>query len=237
VSDVIRKPQPLLFRARSYMAFVLAPQSPIADWLADFDASIECSKGIFAHHPVALDMSTVTLNPDEIAHLIANLSERSIRVLGIEGISPNGAEEGLPPILRDGRDGQTFQLPDQAIVVNSVVAQKQEKKMASLLIEEPVRSGQSIVHIKGDVTVLGSVGSGAEIIAGGSIHIYGTLRGRAMAGVTGDNRARIFCHRIEAELLAIDSHYKMADDFAADLRSQPTQAWLEGKTLRISAIN
>ena len=119
-------------------------------------------------------------------------------------------------------------------MVNSV-AEKQ--KLASLLVEGRVRSGQSIVHIDGDVTVLGSVGSGAEIIAGGSIHIYGTLRRRALAGITGDNRARIFCHRAEAELLAINSHYKMAADFAPDLQSQPIQAWLEGETLKISAIN
>ena len=131
---------------------------------------------------------------------------------------------------------QAFQLSDGVVVANNVAAQKQAKR-ASLLIEKTVRSGQSIVHMEGDVTVLGSVGSGAEIIAGGSIHIYGTLRGRAMAGVTGDSRARIFCHRAEAEFLAIDSHYKMADDFEADLQSQPIQAWLEGKTLKISAIN
>jgi len=236
VSNVIRKPQPLPFRARSYMAFVLAPVPPVADWLADLDASIECSKGVFARHPVALDMSAVNLNPAEIAHLIVNLRERNIRVLGIEGLVPNGAEEKLPPILRDGLDGQAFQLSDGVVVANNVAAQKQAKR-ASLLIEKTVRSGQSIVHMEGDVTVLGSVGSGAEIIAGGSIHIYGTLRGRAMAGVTGDSRARIFCHRAEAEFLAIDSHYKMADDFEADLQSQPIQAWLEGKTLKISAIN
>jgi len=217
------------------MAFVLVPQQPIPDWLADLDASVECSKGIYSHHPVALDMSAVNLNPDEIAHLIANLSERNIRVLGIEGITPQGAEETLPPILRAGRVEQPFRLPDQTVVEHSI-AEKQQK-MASLLVEGRVRSGQSIVHIDGDVTVLGSVGSGAEIIAGGSIHIYGTLRGRAIAGITGDNRARIFCHRAEAELLAIDSHYKMAADFAPDLESQPIQAWLEGETLKISAIN
>jgi len=228
-------PQPLPSQARSYMAFVLAPRQPIPDWLADLDASIECSKGIYSHHPVALDMSAVNLTPDEIAHLIANLSERSIRVLGIEGITPDGAEGTLPPILRAGRVEQPFQLPDQTVVVNSV-AEKQQK-LASLLVEGRVRSGQSVVHIEGDVTVLGSVGSGAEIIAGGSIHIYGTLRGRALAGIAGDTRARIFCHRAEAELLAIDSHYKMAADFAPDLQSQPIQAWLEGETLRISAIN
>ena len=234
MSTVTPKVSPLPFRARSYMAFVLAPQQPIPDWLADLDASIECSMGIYSHHPVALDMSAVNLTPDEIAHLIANLSERSIRVLGIEGITPDGAEGTLPPILRSGRVEQPFQLPDQTVVVNSV-AEKQ--KLASLLVEGRVRSGQSIVHIDGDVTVLGSVGSGAEIIAGGSIHIYGTLRGRALAGITGDNRARIFCHRAEAELLAINSHYKMAADFAPDLQSQPIQAWLEGETLKISAIN
>ena len=217
------------------MAFVLAPQQPIPDWLADLDASIEYSKGIYSHHPVALDMSAVNLNPGEIAHLIENLSERGIRVLGIEGVTPDGAEGTLPPILRAGRVEQPFQLPNQTVVVNSV-AEKQQK-LASLLVEGRVRSGQSVVHIDGDVTVLGSVGSGAEIIAGGSIHIYGTLRGRALAGITGDNRARIFCHRAEAELLAIDSHYKMAADFAPDLQSQPIQAWLEGETLRISAIN
>jgi septum site-determining protein MinC len=216
------------------MAFVLAPQQPIQDWLADLDASIECSKGIYLHHPVALDLSAVNLTPEEIAHLIANLSDRSIRVLGIEGITPDGVEVTLPPILRSGRVEQPFQLPDQTVVVNTV-AEKQ--KAASLLVEGRVRSGQSVVHIEGDVTVLGSVGSGAEIIAGGSIHIYGTLRGRALAGIAGDTRARIFCHRAEAELLAIDSHYKMAADFAPDLQSQPIQAWLEGETLKISTIN
>ena len=69
-----------------------------------------------------------------------------------------------------------------------------------------MRSGQSVVFMEGDITVLGSVGSGAEIIAGGSIHVYGALRGRALAGATGDARARIFCHSVEAELLAIDSY-------------------------------
>ena len=100
-----------------------------------------------------------------------------------------------------------------------------------------MRSGQSVVFVEGDVTVLGSVGSGAEIVAGGSVHIYGTLRGRAMAGANGNSRARIFCHRVEAELLAIDSYYKTADDIEESLRRGPVQAWLEGETLKISALN
>ena len=75
-----------------------------------------------------------------------------------------------------------------------------------------MRSGQSVVFPEGDVTVLGSVGSGAEIVAGGSIHVYGTLRGRAMAGVNGNSAARIYCQKIEAELLAIDGYYQTAEE-------------------------
>ena len=124
MSNVIRKTQPLPFRARSYMAFVLAPVPPVADWLADLDASIECSKGVFARHPVALDMSAVNLNPAEIAHLIVNLRDRNIRVLGIEGLVTDGEEEELPPILRHGLDGQAFQLSDGAVEANNVAVQK-----------------------------------------------------------------------------------------------------------------
>ena len=219
MSTATSQRQSLMFRARSYMAFVLTARTPLADWLADLDASIERSKGFFSRHPVALDLSAVDLSSDAIAHLVANLSERSIRVLGIEGAKPPDAEGELPPILRGGRDGLTFELPDHAVVVDSAPAQKQQ--LSSMLVEGPVRSGQSVVFIEGDVTVLGSVGSGAEIVAGGSIHIYGPLRGRALAGATGNARARIFCHRVEAELLAINSYYRTADDIE-DEPAQPT---------------
>jgi septum site-determining protein MinC len=94
-----------------------------------------------------------------------------------------------------------------------------------------------VVFPEGDVTVLGSVGSGAEIVAGGSIHVYGTLRGRAMAGINGNSSARIFCQKIEAELLAIDGYYQTAEEIADSLRNRPAQAWLEGEMLRITPLN
>jgi len=88
------------------------------------------------------------------------------------------------------------------------------------------------------VTVLGSVGSGAEIVAGGSIHVYGALRGRAMAGISGNSAARIFCQKIEAELLAIGTgYYQTAEEIDASLRNRPAQAWLEGDTMKITALN
>ena len=233
---VVATRQSLMFRARSYMAFVLSPQPPIESWLADLDASIEHTKGLFSHHPVALDLSTTDLDEKGIVSVVASLNERQIRVLGIEGMTVADPGEILPPALRGGREGLAFQLPPGAVAVENARTQKQPKK-ASLFIEKPVRSGQSIIFTDGDVIVIGSVGSGAEVIAGGSIHVYGALRGRAIAGVTGDECARIFCRRVEAEFLAIDSYYKTADDIGADLQSKPIQAWLDGKMLMISALH
>jgi septum site-determining protein MinC len=236
VSSVIRQRQSLMFRARSYTSFVIMPRAPIMEWLSDLDASLESSKGFFAGYPVVVDLSAVTLSTHGIIELLAGLADRNIRVLGVEGIDPSAAAPGLPPILRPGRGAEPVILPesDSAPVVP---AAPKIREPQSLMIEDPVRSGQTIVFTEGDITVLGSVGSGAEVVAGGSIHIYGTLRGRAMAGATGNARARIFCHRVEAELLAIDAHYKTADDIDDSVRRGPAQAWLEDGTLKISAMS
>src|SRR5882672_9023695 len=107
----------------------------------------------------------------------------------------------------------------------------------SLPLESPIRSGQSVTFPYGDITVLGSVSSGAEVVAGGSIHIYGALRGRAMAGSMGNARARIFCSRSEAELISIDGYYRTAEDMDARLRSRPAQCWLEDGVLSIAALD
>jgi septum site-determining protein MinC len=238
VSSLTLQRQSLTFRARSYTAFVFTPQPPIADWLALLDATLQRSKGFFAGHPVALDLSAAELSADEVVQLIADLQARHVRVLGIEGIEPNGVDPRLPPLLRGGRV-QELELAEAAVAPDAAAAAPAPKKQeaASLLIDSPVRSGQSVAFIEGDVTVLGSVASGAEIIAGGSIHIYGTLRGQAMAGAAGSRRARIFCHRFEAELLAIGPYYKTADEIEDSLRRGPIQAWLDGNTLQISAMH
>ncbi len=242
MTSVIRQRQSLMFRARSYTSFVIMPRPPIVEWLSDLDASLESSRGFFAGYPIVVDLSAVTLSPNGIAELLASLADRNIKVLGIEGLDPSTAAPGLPPILRPGRGSEPV-VPPQADSAPDAVAPApapmlmKAKEPQSLMIEDPVRSGQTIVFIEGDITVLGSVGSGAEVVAGGSIHIYGTLRGRAMAGASGNARARIFCHRVEAELLAIDTFYKTAEDIDDSLRRGPAQAWLEGSTLKISAMS
>ena len=118
----------------------------------------------------------------------------------------------------------------------TVVKAPEAPRPVSLVVSESVRSGQSIVFREGDVTVIGSVSSGAEIIAGGSIHIYGTLRGRAFAGASGDPGARIFCRSLEAELLAINGLYRVADRLEQGLRGRPVQAWLEGKAIAMAPL-
>jgi septum site-determining protein MinC len=216
-------------RGRSYVAFVFSPVVPIVGWLEEIDATLARSPGFFVGKPVVLDLSAVDLSQPAIAHLGANLEQRNIRVLGIEGVDAALVTTSMPPLLTGGRSCMLTQ--------NEPKKPEAKPKPMSLLLDSPVRSGQSIVFAEGDVTVVGSVGSGAEIVAGGSIHVYGTLRGRAMAGVNGNSAARIYCQKIEAELLAIDGYYRTAEDIGATLRNRPAQAWLDGDIMRISPLN
>ena len=100
-----------------------------------------------------------------------------------------------------------------------------------------MRSGQSITFEHGDITILGSVASGAEVVAGGSIHVYGALRGRAIAGLAGRSGARVYCRRLHAELVAIDGVYQTAEDMPPERIGTPSCAWLDGDLMRITPID
>ena len=99
-----------------------------------------------------------------------------------------------------------------------------------------VRSGQQLYAENRDLSVLATVGAGAEVIADGSIHIYGTLRGRALAGANGNEEARIFCRDFHAELVAIAGRYKVLDDIPDNLRGKAVQVWLEQDQIMIAAL-
>jgi septum site-determining protein MinC len=105
-----------------------------------------------------------------------------------------------------------------------------------MLQTAPIRSGQQIYAEQRDLTVLGTVGAGAEVIADGSIHIYGALRGRALAGARDNPQARIFCREFHAELVAIAGHYRVMEDIPAEVRGKPAQVWLEHGTIHIAAL-
>lgn len=101
---------------------------------------------------------------------------------------------------------------------------------------QPVRSGQQVYAQGRDLTVCAMVGNGAEVIADGSIHIYGSLRGRALAGARGDVHARIFCREFHAELVAVAGQYRVMESIPEELRGKPVQIWLEHDKLQIAVM-
>ena len=216
---------PIRLRGRSFLAFVLVPYAPIPAWLAELEKWRKSSPDFFTGKPIILDLAKVSLNGPEIAQLVESLRECGVRVMGLENTEADGLDHKVPPLLKGGRPA------------TGAEAASRREEPNSLVIERPIRSGQSIVFLNGDVTVLGSVSSGAEIVAGGSIHVYGALRGRAMAGSMGNMRARIFCSKNEAELISIDGYYRTAEDMDATLRGRPGQCWLQDRVLTIAALD
>lgn len=228
------------------MALVLAPELPLQGWLNALDTQMERSPNFFDARPVVLDLTGIPREQQGVAEFIQLLEQRGIRIIGTEGAHPSwaGIEAWGRPMPTPSKPGRPVEIPEPQ-PVQQTAAQPQahaEPEPASaasanaLVIDQPVRSGQTVVFERGDVTVLGSVASGAEIMAGGSIHIYGTLRGRAIAGVGGNGTARIFCNKLQAELLAIDGVYQTADDMPARLIGKPVQVWLDADQMKISVL-
>lgn len=240
----------LRLRGRTFLALVLAAENPIAEWLADLDEWLRRSPGFFVGRPVVLDLGAVPLGKEEIAALMAELKARDIRPMGIEGTKQSLLGDGMPPLVSGGKQVDSAlpsAMPEPQTELRSdadadpapeaeAATGGPSEKARSLLVDTSVRSGQSIIFPQGDVTIVGSVGWGAEVIAGGSIHVYGALRGRAIAGSTGSANARIFCGKLEAELLAIDGLYWTAEDMPTELRGQQVQVWLDSDELKMGAL-
>jgi septum site-determining protein MinC len=243
------------FRGRNFLALVLKPELPLATWLAELDEWLTRSPGFFAGKPLILDLAGLSFTRSDIAGLIGELKGRAIRILGIEGADASVLDGTLPPLLTGGRTAGSVEAVEAIAARPSAAGEparsappaEQPAKDASattlrhqvpsLLIETPVRSGQTVVNEDGDVIVLGSVASGAEVIAAGSIHVYGALRGRALAGAYGNESARVFCRRFEAELIAVGGYYKVTEDTVSHLRQKPVQAWLSGNELKIESLD
>jgi len=113
--------------------------------------------------------------------------------------------------------------------------QQEEPAPENKLITQPIRSGQR-VYAKGDLIVTATVSAGAEILAEGNIHVYGSLRGRALAGVLGKVDSRIFCSDLQAELISIAGIYKVSDDLDPETAHRPVQISLDNQTLIIEDI-
>ena len=108
----------------------------------------------------------------------------------------------------------------------------------SKFIKQPIRSGQRVYAKGGDLVILGMVNHGAEVMADGNIHIYAPLRGRALAGLDGNSESRIFCHSMEAELVAVAGNYRVFEEKVPDdLYKKSVQIYLDGEQLKIIPLD
>ncbi len=239
--EVEASPLPTIaIRGRSVMALVLAPEPPLAAWLQGLDRHMAGAAGFFADRAVIASLAAIAASgPGVAAEALEGLNQRRLRLVGVEGIDPSllaGTPWERLPVLPAGNGGRG----DRPVGVPRASEPAPEPAPAphvpSLLIEGPIRSGQTILFEDGDVTIVGSVSSGAEVMAGGSIHVYGALRGRAIAGIRGGGESRIFCSRLEAEMVAVDHLYRTAENWGAGLHGNAVQIRREQRSLRLSPL-
>lgn len=233
VNIALTKKPKLRFSGRSFLAFVIEPAEPVDEWLADLDKLARQSIGFFVNRPVVIDLSAVDADKVSARALVEAIKARGVRIIAVEGADPAWFDPALAPIARGMESGRIVDFTEGGAGKGDL-PEEDAPLAGSRLVEGPVRSGQSIFHAGGDLTVVGSVASGAEVAAAGSVHIYGALRGRAIAGAMGDGTARIFCRKFEAELIAIDGCYQTAEQSPVDLIDKPVQIRLDGDTFEMN---
>ncbi|WP_029921834.1 septum site-determining protein MinC [Nevskia soli] len=139
---------------------------------------------------------------------------------------------GLAVVSKDSGKGAAA-APEPAKAAPQAAAPAAGPRRAARIITEPVRSGQQIYAEYGDLVVLNTVSPGAEVIADGCVHVYGKLAGRAIAGARGDEGARVFCRKLEAELIAIAGIYAVSEQIKDGPRGVSAMAYLEQGRLKI----
>jgi septum site-determining protein MinC len=238
--------QTLKFRAQSLLAYVLEPAQPVAEWFVALDAWLARSPTFFIARPVILDMAALDINLKEYRELLSGLARRHIRVMGAENVSRGLVGPHLPPVVSGGRtiDAPTLHDNDAAAAEEAAPEATPRLEAAtpieapnSLIVDGNVRSGQTIVHPHGDVTIIGRVASGAEVVAGGSVHVYGALQGRVIAGISGSQSARIFCTEARAELLCIGGAYVTAENTNSEMEGRSLEARLVGDELKLRILS
>ncbi len=206
-------------------------------WHSDLDAiehqlrrKIEQAPAFFQNIPVVIDLADLKGGTPDFAALSGLLRRHGLIPVGIRNaraaIQETAVLAGLP-VLRDSREAMP-----------SKVAQPppEPAPLRTRLHTQPIRSGQQIYAADGDLIVIGTVSVGAEVLADGHIHIYGALRGRALAGVRGNHQARIFCQSLEAQLVSIAGNYRVLDEPHETDKNQAQQIYLDGERLLIEPL-
>lgn len=174
----------------------------------------------FSNAPVVLDLTILAQEQigTDIIQLANIMRDHKLIPVAIKGGSPEhrrlALEHGIASLAASTETQPKLSPTTQSKSATAIQPQQPAKPQyhAAKLITTPVRSGQQIYAANSDLVVTASVSQGAELLADGHIHVYGNLRGRALAGVNGDKNARIFCQSLEAELVSIAGHYKVSED-------------------------
>jgi septum site-determining protein MinC len=195
----------------------------------------------FKNSPLVFDLQELNKHELEIdiVRLTDSIRHMGLLPIGIRGGTPQQNQQALTqgiPVHSIHRSEPAEAQKAKKIIPDPIAAKDSPSDLESnLLITQPIRSGQRI-YAKGDLIILAQVSAGAEILAEGNIHVYGALRGRALAGVQGRPDARIFCSDLQAELISIAGTYKISEDLDESVRHKPVQIYLENQTLIIKDL-
>ncbi len=214
---------------------------------AEMRERVERAPKLFARAAVVVDFGGLSQAPD-VTTARALLGElRAAGVLpvalayGTREIEALARELGLPLLAKFRAQYESVAVDAPAAAAVPPAPEPTATPLAaptaiSLLHLQPVRSGQQLYAQGRDLVVAASVGAGAEVIADGSVHVYGPLRGRALAGAQGDEKARIFCREFHAELVAIAGRYRVIEEVPPELRGKAVQVWLQDDSLHLAEI-
>ena len=243
MTAVVEEKTAIEFKGRMLMMTVLQLKNLDANALhQQVSQRLEDAAQWLQEAPVVIDVSP-ELDSDPVALMAAVDTLRSLGVNLValarsENIDTDTASMlGLGTLsLAGGRDVPRRAEPAPATDDGAANSKPAAQQVETMVIDQPVRSGQQ-VYSRGDLIVLAPVSTGAEIMADGNIHVYSNLRGRALAGVRGDTSARIFCQQLNAELVSIAGHYRVAEDLPESYRNRPVHLYMQGEAMHFTALN
>jgi septum site-determining protein MinC len=206
----------------------------------------------YKNAPIVIDLAALTdPRPINFAELANRLRQHKLIPVGVMNPTPEQAQGAanaglaLLPAARPAavqeprREARSEPQPipqPSAKPVTAAPAAAPAVSRTALVVSEPVRAGAQVYAEGRDLVLLSAVSAGAEVLADGHIHAYGRLRGRALAGIGGDEGARIFCRSLEAELVSIAGRFRVSEDMDQRLTGRPTQIFLDGGFLMIEPL-
>ena len=208
------------------------------------ETKIQQAPEFFRNAPVVVDLSHLPEVALDFPLLVGLLRGLGLLPIGVRGGSEQHRETARLmdlAILSQGSRGPTAAVATKAGAPAAAQRSAPERAPPGVgapgkLVTRPVRSGQRLYAQGGDLVVLAPVSSGAELMADGNIHVYGPLRGRALAGVKGNAEARIFCQDLRAELISVAGHYRVSENLDPALAGRPVQVRLQDGRLVIEAL-